>query len=367
MKRQLFVCNSVYQIFVALWIKFYYYSDSKLDIIISDHMSQGKKLADNIRQISLFEHVYYAETLDFAKFNVKLTKKERIFASLYPNKMLHQFVDLSERYTQLYIANVDYFSQLLFDALAHKNAEIELIIYEDGMFTYSRLYEKDYLSTFIPKTNVIKKFLHTCIYRKKTIFGNVHEMLVFNPENMLWKPDFPIVALKKIERENREFRGICNLVFSYYNSTDVYDKKYIFLEESFSAEGAKLDDLEIVEQIALRVGKENIMVKIHPRNPINRFARIGIKTNQDISIPWEVIIMNTDFSDKILITVSSSSILNPRLIFGQYVKAYSIYECVDHEHCNSRLLSDDMWEIASKLFKKYKDMVTICNTIDEIE
>lgn len=367
MKRQLFVCNSVYQIFVALWIKYYYYSDSKSDIIISDHMTQGEKLAENIRRLGIFEHVYHAETLDFAKFKVKLTRKERIYASLQPNRMLRHFLDLPDKYTQLYIANVDYFSQLLFDALAHRNTELELIIYEDGMFTYSRLYEKDYQSTFIPTPNAIKKFLHVCVYRKKTIFGNVHKMLVFNPENMVWKPEFPVVALKKVERENKIFRDICNRVFSYYNSSDVYDKKYIFLEEAFSAEGAELNDLEIVEQIAHKVGKENMMVKIHPRNPVNRFAKIGIKTNRDISIPWEVIIMNTDFSDKILITVSSSSILNPRLIFGQYVKAYSIYECVDHEHCDSRLLSGEMWEIASKLFKKYEDMVTICKTVDEIE
>lgn len=367
MKRQLFVCNSVYQIFVALWIKYYYYSDNKSDIIVSDHMTQGEKLADNIRKLGIFEYVYYAETLAFAKFKVKLTRKERICASLRPNRTLRHFLDLPKKYTQLYIANVDYFSQLLFDALAHRNTNLELIIYEDGMFTYSRLYEKDYQSTFIQTPNAIKKFLHACVYRKKTIFGNVHKMLVFNPENMIWKPEFPVAALEKVERENNNFRDICNHVFSYYDSTDVYDKKYIFLEEAFSAEGAKLDDLEIVEQIALRVGKENIMVKIHPRNPINRFEKIGIKTNRDISIPWEVIIMNTDFSDKILITVSSSSILNPRLIFGQYVKSYSIYECVDHEHCDSRLLSGEMWEIASKLFKKYEDMVTICKTVDEIE
>lgn len=367
MKQQLFLCNSVYQIFVALWIKYYYYSDSKSDIIISDHMNQGEKLADKIKVLGIFENVYYVRTLDFAKFKVKLNRTQRIRASLFPNGMLHHFVDLRGKYSQLYIANVDYFSQLLFDALAHRNSEIKLNIFEDGMFTYSRLYEKDYQSTYIPVTNVIKRFLHTCVYRKRTIFGHVNEMLMFNPGNMVWQPDFHVTALEKVRREDEHFREICNQAFSFYESSDVYDKKYIFLEESFFAEGAKLDDLEVVNKIADKVGHKNIMVKIHPRNPINRFEKLGIKTNHDTSIPWEVILMNTDFSDKVLITVSSSSILNPRLIFGQFVKAYSIYECVDHEHCDSRLLSGEMWEIASRLFEKYNDMITICQTVSEIE
>ena len=366
MKRQLFVCNSVYQIFVALWIKYYYHKNESSDMIVSDHMSGGEKLVDKINELGLFENVYYVKNVDFAKFKVKLDKRQRIYASIAPNQMLHHFVELSGKYTQLYVANVDYFTQLLFDAMTHRNATLELNIYEDGMFSYSRLYEKDYQSTHIPTPNVIKKFLHSCIYRKKTIYGNVHQMMVFNPENMVWKPDFKVVALKKVQRDDEHFREICNKAFSYHESTDVYDKKYIFMEESFSAEGVKLDDLEVLNKIAEKVGQENIMVKIHPRNPVNRFEKVGYKTNHDTSIPWEVILMNTDFTDKTLITVSSSSILNPRLIFGQYVRAYSIYECVDHEHCNSRLLSGEMWEIASMLFKKYNDMITICRTVDDI-
>lgn len=119
--------------------------------------------------------------------------------------------------------------------------------------------------------------------------------------------------------------------------------------------------------MAERVGRDKIMVKIHPRNPHNRFLELGYKTNQDTSIPWELILMNVDMSDKVLITISSSSILNPILILGQGVKAYSIYECVDHEHCHSRLLSGEMWEIAHKLFVKYSDMIKICHSVDEIE
>ena len=367
MGRQLFVCNSVYQIFVALWIKYDLCSDEVSDIIISDHMNDGSTLADRLRETALFGHVYYVESLAFARYRVKQNRLDRIGMSLRPGRALAGYVRLQERYTQLYTANVDAFAQLLFDALAHKNPDIGLFLYEDGMFTYSRLFEKDYLSTRIPVSGRFKKFLHRAIYRKKTIYSNVDKLLVFHPENMLWKADdMEISALEKVRYRDPDFLNLCNRVFAYSDSEDLYDKKYIFLEESFFAEGTPINDLEVLNQIADRIGKENIMVKIHPRNPVNRFAEQGYQTNRNTSVPWEVILMNVDMSDKVLITVSSSSILNPILIFGMEIHAFSIYECVDHAHCRSRLLSGEMWEIAKMLFMKYSSLITICRSIDEI-
>lgn len=367
MKRQLFICNSVYQVLVALWIKYIDYQEEKSDVIISDHMSGAKILADNIKTLGVFEQVYYVESNAFAKHKIVFDRKQRIVMSMCPNRTLKKFLRLNEKYTELYAANVDYFSQLLFDALAHRNSKVKFVLYEDGLFTYSRLYEEDYKSTYIPVKSLIKKMIHSVIYRKKTIYGNVAKMMVFNPENMAWMPEFRVEQLKKIDCHDETFLKICNQVFGYDKSKDVYDRKYIFLEESFSAEGAQLDDLEVIEELAERIGRDQIMVKIHPRNPHNRFSRLGYKTNKDTRIPWELILMNVDMSDKVLITISSSSILNPILVLGQKVKAYSIYECVDHEHCHSRLLSGEMWKIAYRLFTKYSDMITICQSVDEIE
>lgn len=367
-QRNLFICNSIYQILVTLWIKYTDCERIPSDIIISDHMNNAEALSKKIIECKMFENVYYVKSEDYAKFRIKTSRLEKIEASIVPNFYLRRYVKLNKNYTNLYVANVDYFSQLIFDALSHRNPNVGLSIYEDGMFTYSRLYELDYLGTAISVNGSIKRFIHKYIYRKRTILGNVSDIQVFNPENMLWIPPFDVKKIKKINCEDEQFKSICNNVFSYENDVDKYDTKYIFMEESFSAEGCELNDLEVLNKLAERVGKENIMVKIHPRNPVNRFAKQGYRTNVNTSIPWEVILMNIqDISEKVLITISSSSVLNPILIFDKKVKVYSIYECVDHENCNSRLLSGEMWEMAHSLFLKYNDMVKICNSVDEIE
>lgn len=50
MNRQLFVCNSVYQVLVAMWIKYIYHQREVSDLIISDHMNGAKTLTENIKK-----------------------------------------------------------------------------------------------------------------------------------------------------------------------------------------------------------------------------------------------------------------------------------------------------------------------------
>ena len=124
---------------------------------------------------------------------------------------------------------------------------------------------------------------------------------------MLWKPVFEILPIKKVQKDDKEYINMLNVIFGYNSMNDIYDKKIVFFEESYYADGNDIGDVEIVNYIASVVGKENIFIKIHPRNPINRFAELGYKTNRNTVIPWEITAMNEDFSDKTLITIASGS------------------------------------------------------------
>ena len=63
MNRQLFVCNSVYQVLVAMWIKYIYHQREVSDLIISDHMNGAKTLTENIKKTGIFDQVYYVESV----------------------------------------------------------------------------------------------------------------------------------------------------------------------------------------------------------------------------------------------------------------------------------------------------------------
>lgn len=369
MKTDLFLCNSTYQIMVALWIKYHELPSDQADVIVSDHMNGGKKIAEKLSLTGIFEHVYFAETLNESRYRVKRTRFRRLLGDINPEVELNQYIKLNEKYTDLYIANCDGFSQMLYNALCRRTPDLKLHIFEDGLSTYCEFekYYKYFEHYYYSDESVgyLKRLIREKVYRKKTLFGNVNDFLVFNVDIMQWDPGCDIKSIAKIDSSDQKFHKMINGVFDVKSSTDKYDSKYIFFEESFYADGEQITDVELVEKLAEKVGKDNIMIKIHPRNPVNRFEKLGYKTNHDTSIPWEVILMNMgDVSDKIFLTVASSAILNPIMIFGINIKAYSLFPCLE---VIPKRLNGEAWQFIKEMFEHYPDMITLCNDIDSIE
>lgn len=342
MKDILILCNTVYQIIVATWIVECYYKNDNIDIIISDHMNEGKKISENIKNTDKFRKVYYSETLEYARWKGKY--HSRIYPKWY---RIRRLCPLGRKYDEILIANLDAFSQLIYPYAIKDGGK--LYLYEDGTATYSKVVEKYYNSC---------KSSH-----RQNIYGNVKGIYLFTPNHMCWKPDFDKIKIPYISRKNKKYIEFLNKIFDYANMRDVYDKKYIFMEESYAADGIKIDDVELVKNIANIVGKENIMVKIHPRNRENRFYNIGFKTNINTSIPWELIILNNDFSDKVLITIASSSVLNPIILFGEKAKVRIMYKCLNNK---PNILKGDLWECICNRMKYCGDNLKICRNINDV-
>ena len=64
------------------------------------------------------------------------------------------------------------------------------------------------------------------------------------------------------------------------------------------------------------MGKENFLLKRHPRLMADRWQECGIQVNEDLKIPWEVLIMNCDFRSKRIFTISSNACMTPQLVFN---------------------------------------------------
>ena len=94
-------------------------------------------------------------------------------------------------------------------------------------------------------------------------------------------------------------------------------EQYIFLEECFWTEKKNTNEIDILDRIAERVGKENIIVKLHPRTVHDVFALHGYKTFLESNIPWEMFMLHPEFKNKILLTASSGSAMTAKLMYDQ--------------------------------------------------
>ena len=371
MARRVFLCNTVFQVLVAMWINHTYFKgDERSDIIISDHMNGARDITDRMQQYGEFKNAYFVESLDAARNRIPENHFSFMKKEWNPYRYIKRTFDLNVDYDHIFVSNLDPFTKRYFSAVAKNNPNVNVHIFEDGLSTYSKLFETWFRNSGRPDYDLLRGVLYDYVYRKKYIKDYVKDIWLLTPEFLQWDPGVPVKTVEKINPKDEVYLDICNKVFGYYDSKDVYDKKYIFMEESFFADGKEIPDVELLNQIAEQVGKENIMVKIHPRNPVNRFEKLGFKTNLDTGIPWELICMNmVDLNQKVLLTVSSNSILNPIMIFGIPVRAYSLYRIINRLNgcMTENSFLSPVWDLVRLGYEKYRPFITICDSINDIK
>lgn len=360
-RRTLFVCNTPFQIIVALTLKYGEFKNDIVDIIISDHMNDSLTLFNRIKDSKVFDNVLYVKSSNYTrkKENTIENKMDLLKYLICPGYYLKKYIEINEKYDMILGANIERFFALLVYSLSKKNKNLKVRIFEDGYVSYTKLME-----SYIEWVNVSHKVsIIEKLVGRKNICKCLDGIYLFEPELICWSPNFNIYGIDKRIVNNKEYIKNLNFIFNYENLKDDYDKKVIFFEESFFAENINIGDIEIVDEIAKIIGKENIIIKIHPRNKINRFKEQGFCTNINTSIPWEVIALNNNFNNTTLITISSSAVLAPRIIFNQQIKTILLYEVMGKK---SPYIDESCEKYLNKLKKLKGNSLYVCNKISQL-
>lgn len=303
--RLLFLCNTLYQLIGASSIREMFPCD-QADLILSDHTIGNKKIYDRFQKEKIiFDTVRYIETKYLYEFDARLSKYE-LNKDYRKDTTITKMIEL-EKYDMFFSANAEPFSTRVVNYLIHRNKHIQINWFEDGLSAYS--FDKRYFPSWKGRIKAeLKK-----IFGIFDVTSSVSSYYVFNPQKMMW---FPKAAIKQIQPISGKLSMALGQLFDFSNCVDKYEEKYIFFEDG-AMDWSTNADVKLVNAIAEIVGKENIFVKIHPRNPINRFKELGFKTSQDTSIPWEIIASNIDIENRVLITMYSQCVIMPEILLGR--------------------------------------------------
>ena len=352
----LIVCNTPFQIIVACHVLQTYYANADVDLYISSGIGGYAQLVENARQTGMFREVQ-ANPIHktFCKGKGLVAKCSYVFrrtSEIIKTLLLARSVS-KRHYDVLLFSNISVFTKRLTTLLLRHNPTCKIELFEEGTISYTRQFvEGDAPTT--PYRRFVDKY---------GIVDRLSALYVFNSMFLSWGPkNGTIVTLPKLTNLSKDFLTQLNTIFGYESCVDKYDKKLIFFEESHAMEGYEVPDIQMLEQIAQKIGRDNIMVKIHPRNPKNRFAQLGYKTNVNTSIPWELIILNQAMDDKILVTISSGSVIYPFLYFGIKTKSYSLLNCLSER---PGLMKGDNGELMQKIYATYPEYLIAPTSLDE--
>jgi len=151
-------------------------------------------------------------------------------------------------------------------------------------------------------------------FGKDGFYERVRSIYLFQPE--LYTGGNTRVELRPLRKINALMPEQQAFLRSLYPSTPQIQEKVIFFEGCFHADGHMCNEYDLLMKIIERVGKENIIVKRHPRVKVDRYTDRGIKVLANANVPWEIMLMSQSLEGKLLISVASFTCMSPLVIYG---------------------------------------------------
>lgn len=314
MKDILVFCNTYYQLLVAIQLQMTLKREDRVSVLMTDESRGAEQVAARLGKTGFFHRVFFMNT-KVSPEQVDTAYKLRmlrggIFGSL-PADMPRDYVC-----HELIGFNLDLSTHALYGALYRRNPNIVCNAMEEGLLSYQVPESSSSLMNTICK---VRRWLG-----KRNLRTSVKNFYCFNPQ--VYRGLLNPVQIPRMDRGNQQLRDLLQQVFLPEAQLRPYEQKYIYLPCIYDMEGgAPIGEAALAKELAQAVGQENLLVKPHPRDDANRYLAAAITVDTNAPIPFEVLCILQDLSDKVLITTLSGSVLNVSALLAQPPVSYYAY------------------------------------------
>jgi len=329
MKKSLYIANTPFQIITSILIQ-ESFPEYEADIIVTNLMRNADVVISKLKNIGTFDNVLL--------YSVPQSKNDMAIELIKQDTIKHILPDTTHNRILVCMSclTID-INHICYDILLRRNKNLQICGYDEGYSSYSEsfFHPENKLSGIHKGINALSRVLFHRKFLQKFDY-----LFVYMPEMIKGKVDCQVIDIScngdvlDNSRRKKIFEA-----FGYVSEENIISDKYIFFEECFSEDLKKNDDIAIVEKIGQIVGKENILIKRHPRNKENRFQKIGYNTILNQEIPWEIYELDEKQPQHTLITFSSGAAINFRFLTSRKEKTVLLYKC--YENTNFSLMSED--------------------------
>ncbi len=312
----LILCDTLYQIILAIQMKETIFEEKCVDIWISDHSVGADKIVNRLKEYGRFRNVTFISSREVV-YSKKTSDKVK---NLFYYGFGHNYSSDLPDYDEVIFHGLSVFSCGLYFYLNKRNVNTKWSSYEEGILSYD---------TDLPGGKSVKMLDAVfSIMGKKKIGNAIEQYYCVFPElkrrsnkSNTWE----IVKIPDFNYNNGCIRDILALVFDFADM-DI-KQKYIFFTSSSDWDGRPYGEKEMVLKIADIVGSENLIIKKHPRDK-NEYSLNNITIMNSDGVPWEIFQICSDVAGKVLITVDSGSFLSVSAIKQSNAKGVFIFPMV---------------------------------------
>ena len=327
MKRLLIIANTYYQMIMAIQMNNTIFQNDKVALMLSDHSIGMDSVCNSLNKIECFDKVTYVKSKGVILARNIIDKiSDYIHISFLKNNRysyyLDEFSDDELYFDEIICFNFAIDIYGLYSNIYKHNRNVIVSLYEEGLFSYGINIKKTFGRKIINLTN---KILH-----RSDAFDSLKYFYCMYPD--LYYGNLSVIKVPKISRES-ECTNILRACFKLKEKNLNYNEKYIFFSSVYDFEGGgMIGEYDLVQRIANLVGRDNLIVKVHPRDNRGIYEKCGLKIDQNSSIPWEAIQMTQDFNDKVFLTATSGSVLAGSFLSKKPVKTLYLFSLCDMEN-----------------------------------
>lgn len=311
----LFKCATSTQLINALQIKRTLFKDSIADVILS-RITDFSSITEKLKDCGLFRRVIETkDTIQFYQEFRELSQEDRLKMTLHPESVFGSVFELkNEEYTELFLGVPYPDDILLYYYLIKRGNPLKLNFYEEAQTTYLRDWGKRMRDSGISHQK----------YGNKSILKSEASVYLYKPE-LYFGTGYAdsLVRIPGIECDEETK----NLFFSIFEQQEIPKEKYIFFEENYISENNMVMDIDCLDELAKYVGKDNIIVKAHPRSHVkfDRFTPRGYKLMPQSKFPMEMLLFSDDIDQKIFVTISSGSGVSGSVMFKKTIPSINLF------------------------------------------
>ena len=323
-QRILFISNTYMQLITAIQLKLSIFKDAQADLILSDHSVNAHSICERLQSCGIFSRIHNINSKKIIYEQGKLADlKDVVSVTFHLGDKFKSLLWQDTAYHAIFYYNLEPLLACAYDESVKNGVKPQCICYEEGILSYESIVYGYNAGPRMKAIHYLRGLLH-----KENVSDLTKDFYIYYPE--LFPSDRGAChKIPRLSREDHIFIKTVNAIFDYHPEEERYPQKYLFFASSADIDGNPVGETELVMQISDMVGKENFLVKMHPRDGRHVYEEQGITVSRNSAVPWEVIQLNHHFEDHVFLSVSSGSVLNASAMLGDRIPTYYLYPLIE--------------------------------------
>lgn len=295
----LFRIESHFQLICAIHVKNQLLANETVDLHLLYGSTDFEQCLPSLEKMKLFRKIECFQDRDIGlRFNQMTAHEKRKYSRKVPN-WWEAKPDVV--YDSIYFGFDALPNKLFFYWLCQHQKAPDVFILDEGTATYYKDLKKACGSDGIDHQ----------FYKDNQYLEKIKKQYLYNTDLFACKYNN-----EKLEQLPPIDESTLHLLKTLYGDHELPKEKYIYFATPGIEHKWVSNEIDLLNMLGNQVGKENIIVKLHPRATNDFVSMHGYKVmEQEKNVPWEMFLLSSSQSSKVMVAINSNAALAPFQLF----------------------------------------------------